>query len=187
MAPSTANPAPTSLEQINFEPVGKGSPSPPDWRDQVFYFLLPDRFSSGQESADRLFDPKDPERFKTADKGKWMEGGKGFQGGTLRGIQSKLRYLRNLGVTALWLGPVWKQRKDLDTYHGYGIQNFLEVDPRFGTREDLRNLVNEAHAQGIYVILDIIYNHTGNNWYYDIGGNPWETVELEVTIPGERR
>jgi glycosidase len=163
--------------------VGKGSPSPPDWRDQVFYFLLPDRFSNGQESADRLFDPKDPERFKTADKGKWMEGGKGFQGGTLRGIQSKLRYLRNLGVTALWLGPVWKQRKDLDTYHGYGIQNFLEVDPRFGTREDLRNLVNEAHAQGIYVILDIIYNHTGNNWYYDIGGNPWETVDYRYQPP----
>jgi len=66
-----------------------------------------------------------------------MQAGKIFQGGTLRGITSKLDYLRDLGVTCLWIGPVWKQRADLETYHGYGIQNFLDVDPRFGTRQDI--------------------------------------------------
>ena len=177
MTPTIEDKAPSSLKQVRFEPLGKVTPSPADWRDQVFYFLLPDRFSNGQESVDKLFDLKNPGKFKAADKKKWMEGGKKFQGGTLKGIKSKLGYLRDLGITALWLGPIWKQRKDLETYHGYGIQNFLDVDPRFGTREDLRNLVNEAHAQGIYVILDIIYNHSGNNWYYSIGGNPWEMVD----------
>lgn len=183
MPVSLQNTAPTSLKQLHFEPYGKVTASPADWRDQFFYFLLPDRFSNARESPDRLFDLNTPEKFKTADKRRWMEGGKIFQGGTLQGIKSKLRYLRDLGITALWLGPIWKQRKDLQTYHGYGIQNFLEVDPRFGTREDLRNLVNEAHAQEIYIILDIIYNHTGNNWYYNIGGKPHEMANYRYQPP----
>ena len=54
----------------------------------------------------------------------------------------------------------------MDTYHGYGIQDFLQVDPRFGTTEDLRELVQRAHERGLYVILDIILNHTGDNWGY---------------------
>ncbi len=183
MPPIIEDKAPNRLERTDFEPYGKATPSPADWRDQVFYFLLPDRFSNGQESGEKLFDLKNPGKFKTADKRKWMEGGKKFQGGTLKGIKSKLKYLEDLGVTALWLGPIWKQRQDLETYHGYGIQNFLEVDPRFGTREDLRNLVNEAHAQGIYVILDIIYNHSGNNWYYEIDGEPREMVDYRYQPP----
>ncbi|MBL8121090.1 MAG: alpha-amylase, partial [Anaerolineae bacterium] len=85
---------------------------------------------------------------------------------------SKLDYLKDLGVTTLWIGPIWKQRADLDTYHGYGIQNFLEIDPRFGTRQDLRNLVDAAHLRGMYIVLDIIYNHTGNNWFYNAAGKP---------------
>ena len=52
----------------------------------------------------------------------------------------------------------------LDTYHGYAIQDFLEVDPRFGTRQDLVDLVDAAHAKGLRVILDIIFNHSGHNW-----------------------
>ncbi|MEJ2201580.1 MAG: alpha-amylase family glycosyl hydrolase [Desulfuromonadaceae bacterium] len=183
MARTNKDKAPISLEQVSFKPMGNPMPSPGDWRDQVFYFLLPDRFSNGQESQANLFDPNDPARFKTTDKRRWMEGGKKFQGGTLKGIKSKLGYLRDLGITALWLGPIWKQRADLETYHGYGIQNYLDVDPRFGTRDDLRNLVNEAHAQGIYVILDIIYNHTGNNWFYDISGNAWDMVDYRYQPP----
>lgn len=146
--------APDTLKQVRFEPYGPVTPSPADWRDQVFYFLLPDRFSNGRETGEMLSDRKNPERFKAADKRKWMAAGKKFQGGTLEGIRSKFPYLRDLGVTALWLGPVWRQRKDLDMYHGYGIQNFLDVDPRFGNRAALRDLVDEAHSRGIYVILD---------------------------------
>lgn len=99
------------------------------------------------------------------------------------GIQSKLPYLARLGVTALWIGPVWKQRADLQTYHGYGIQDFLDVDPRFGTRRELRDLVDAAHARGIYVILDIIYNHSGNNWFYDDAGTPRATMGYRFAPP----
>ena len=183
MTPTNEDKAPTSLEQASFKPMGRPMPSPADWRDQVFYFLLPDRFSNGQETTANLFDPKHPERFKTTDKKEWMEGGTKFQGGTLKGIKSKLGYLKDLGITALWLGPIWKQRADLETYHGYGIQNYLDVDPRFGTRDDLRNLVNEAHAREIYVILDIIYNHSGNNWFYDIDGNARTMVDYRYQPP----
>jgi len=183
MTPTNEDKAPTSLEQASFKPMGRPMPSPADWRDQVFYFLLPDRFSNGQESVANFFDPKHPEKFKTTDKRRWMEGGKKFQGGTLKGIKSKLGYLKDLGITALWLGPIWKQRADLETYHGYGIQNYLDVDPRFGTRDDLRNLVNEAHAREIYVILDIIYNHSGNNWFYDIGGNARAMADYRYQPP----
>jgi glycosidase len=84
----------------------------------------------------------------------------------LKGLKSKLGYLRRLGVTAIWISPVFKQVPFEATYHGYGIQNFLDVDPHFGTREDLRDLVDAAHQQGIYCILDIILNHAANVFGY---------------------
>jgi glycosidase len=163
-------------------------PSPVDWRDQFLYFLLPDRFSDGQEST-RVAYSGNPAAHPVTSVGDWMAAGTLFQGGTIAGIKSKLPYLKGLGVTALWVGPVFKQRMDpgLITYHGYGIQNFLEVDPRFGTREQLRSLVDAAHALGIYVILDIIYNHTGNNFYYkDDSGNPVETQSYRFEPPYDR-
>lgn len=163
--------APTELAAADLTPRGGVQPSPIDWRDQVLYFLLPDRFSDGQEDQHPLFDRTHPEQHRAADKRDWMQAGKRFQGGTLKGIESKLDYLQELGVTALWIGPIWKQRADLETYHGYGIQNFLDVDPRFGTRQDLRDLVDAAHARDMYVLLDVISNHSGNNWFYDVNGS----------------
>ncbi len=112
-----------------------------------------------------------------------MAGGTRFQGGTIKGIQSKLDYLKGLGVTTLWVGPVWRQRADLQTYHGYGIQNFMDVDPRFGTRQDLRDLVDAAHERGLYVILDIIFNHTGNNFFYECDGQPADTQPYRYEPP----
>jgi glycosidase len=175
--------APTRLSAADLRPRGSVHPSPADWRDQTFYFLLPDRFSDANEAQRPVFDRADPQRFKAPDRRAWMEAGKSFQGGTLKGIASKLGYLQGLGVTALWLGPVWRQRADLQTYHGYGIQNFLEVDPRFGTRQDLRDLVDAAHARGMYVLLDVIYNHTGNNWFYELDGEPRETLPYRFRPP----
>jgi glycosidase len=147
-------------------PLEKVHPSPIAWRDQVLYFLLPDRFSDGKEDSKTLFERSNPAQFRASDKEKWMKDDTKFQGGTIEGIGSKLDYLNDLGVTTLWIGPIFQQRCDLETYHGYGIQNFLDVDTRFGTRQDLRNLVDAAHDRGMYIILDIIYNHMGNNWFY---------------------
>lgn len=158
---------PEKAFDADLEPRGGVFPSPATWRDQVLYFLLPDRFSDGLEHERPLFNRDDPRGYSAVDKRRWMEGGRRFQGGAIKGIESKLPYLQDLGVTALWIGPVWRQRRDLETYHGYGIQNFMDVDPRFGTRQDLRDLVDAAHGRGMYVLLDIIYNHTGNNWFYE--------------------
>jgi alpha amylase-like protein len=100
-------------------------PSPKDWRDEVIYFLLPDRFSDGGESDRPLVDPKNrgvnrPAGFRWDE---WAASGGGrFQGGTLNGITSKLDYLNGLGVTTLWVGPTFKQRTHFDSYHGYAIQ-----------------------------------------------------------------
>jgi glycosidase len=175
--------APTRLSDAELKPHGRVHPSPSIWRDQVLYFLLPDRFSDGHEDERPLFDRSDPQRHR-ADKHVWMEGGRVFQGGTLKGIQSKLGYLKDLGVTALWIGPIWRQRPDLETYHGYGIQNFLDIDPRFGSRQDLRDLVDAAHDMDMYVLLDVIYNHSGNNWFYkDATGNAVETMPYSFQPP----
>ena len=71
-----------------------------------------------------------------------------------------------MGVTALWISPIFRQVAFEPSYHGYGIQNFLDVDPHFGTRAEFREFVEAAHEQGIYVILDIIAHHTGNVFSY---------------------
>src|SRR5262249_16699245 len=126
------------------------TPSPAAWEDQVLYFLLLDRFSDGQEKGGYrdgegrpasdgvtpLYRPEDPGR---VDYDTWFRAGGGWQGGTLRGLRSKLGYLRRLGITALWVSPVFRQVAFEPSYHGYGIQNFLDVDPHFGTREEFRD------------------------------------------------
>lgn len=144
-------------------------PSPTDWQDEVIYQLLPDRFSDGQDASRPLLDRGDlaSARPVSWDPSAWAESGHSrFQGGTLKGVTSRLDYLRELGVTTVWLGPPWKQRAERNDYHGYAIQDFLDVDPRFGRREDLVELVTEAHDRGLRVILDIVINHTGENWLY---------------------
>ena len=131
-------------------------PSPADWRDCWIYFVLVDRFNN----------PDAPPR-RT-----WNEPFGGFQGGTLEGIRRRLAYLQRLGVRALWLSPVLQNCQEQDgSYHGYGIQHFLTVDPRFAADKsdpdnELRRLVSEAHARGIYVILDIVLNHAGDVFAY---------------------
>lgn len=175
--------SPTTLAEVDLRPRGRVFPSPAAWRDQVLYFLLPDRFSDEQEAGRPLFDPANPEQFRAPDLPAWRRCGKVFQGGTLKGIAGQLDYVKELGVTTLWIGPIWRQRPDLGTYHGYGIQNFLEVDPRFGTRQDLRDLVDAAHDRDMYVLLDVIYNHTGNNWFYERDGSPRETLPYRFSPP----
>jgi len=153
-------PARPSARALDFAPTSTVFPSPLDWRDQFIYFLLVDRFDNNETDIP-AYDPQ------TADYGRDAHQGRVFQGGNLKGIIRRLEYLQNLGVGAIWLSPVFKNRQEHEgSYHGYGIQDFLQVDPRFGTTEDLRELVQRAHERGLYVILDIILNHTGDNWGY---------------------
>lgn len=149
-----------SVGELDFTPRNDIFPSSRDWRDLFIYFLLVDRFDNNQPDLP----PYDP---ASTPKGRDSAQGGVFQGGSLKGIIRRLDYIRGLGANAIWLSPVLKNRQEKhDTYHGYGIQDFLEVDPRFGTTEDLQELVRQAHVRGMYVILDIILNHTGDNWAY---------------------
>lgn len=157
------------------------TPSPASWEDKVLYFLLLDRFSDGNETGGFLGNDDrpppagstplyDPARDRPLDAPTWFARGGTFLGGTLKGVASKLGYLRRLGVSALWVSPPFKQvPRDAGSYHGYGVQDFLQIDPRYGTREDLRELVAEAHRQNLYVLLDVIFNHAGDVFAYRDG------------------
>lgn len=148
-----------SVKELDFTPQGRVFPSPSDWRDVFIYFLLVDRFDNNQ--------PHLPAYHPAVPRGRDPEQGRMFQGGNLKGITRRLDYIRGLGANAIWLSPIFKNRQEKnDTYHGYGIQDFLEVDPRFGSKEDLQELVRQAHKRDMYVILDIIINHSGDNWAY---------------------
>lgn len=156
-------------------------PSPRDWSDQVIYFLLIDRFSNGKEDGyknvagqpvpgtTQLFTPADAgNAVRTqADIRHWESAGAQWLGGTLKGITSKIGYLKRMGVTTLWISPVLRQRPRVNDYHGYGIQNFLEVDTHFGTDQDFKDLVAAAHNSGLYVILDVILNHSADVFQYN--------------------
>ncbi len=177
-----ARPRPDSIREVVLPEHGHGYPSPDDWRDEVIYFLLPDRFSDGGEDRRPLLDRRNLAAARRRPGGvpwRWdhwaTSGGWRWQGGTLAGVHSKLDYLKDLGATTLWIGPVFKQRRHGNTYHGYAIQDFLDVDPRLGTRQDLVSLVRAAHDRGMRILLDVVINHSGTNWVYrpDAPGSMW--------------
>ena len=183
--------AETSLRELDLRSLTANRtffPSPAHWEDEVIYFLMVDRFSDGKENLYRdnqgnsvttgATPPFDPSANGNAvrseqDAARWRDAGTRFVGGNIAGIESKLGYLKRLGVTAVWLSPIFKQVTVDNTYHGYGIQHFLDVDPHFGTREDLRRLVRTAHTLGIRVILDIILNHSGDVFRYEADNPSW--------------
>lgn len=183
--------APQSIRDLDLESLCNNTfhPSPAAWEDEVLYFLMLDRFSDGNETGYRdnrgrrttkgttpLYRPADAGNAigTEPEAATWREAGTRWCGGTLKGLTGKMGYLRRLGVTAVWVSPLFKQCPFVPTYHGYGIQDFLDVDPHFGTRDDLREMVRVAHANGIYVILDIILNHAGNVFAYDRGYTPYD-------------
>jgi glycosidase len=164
-------------------------PSPLAWENQSLYFLLLDRFSNGKEKGGYKDNSNAPARSgstplfkfpqdagsatKTAAEGKaWWDKGRTWLGGTLKGLESKLGYLERLGISAVWISPVFKQVPSQESYHGYAIGNFLDVDPHFGTRADLKAFVQSAHSKGIHVILDVILNHAGDVFEYNADRHP---------------
>lgn len=128
-----------------------------EWREEFIYFLLVDRFHDNNKRR--------PLEFEIRHYGFGEE--KELQkrcGGTLKGIFNHLAYIKDLGCTAIWLSPVFKNNPE--SYHGYAIENYLEVDERWGTKEELEQLVDLAHSNDIRVFLDIVLHHSGNNWDY---------------------
>jgi glycosidase len=172
---------PTSLFAPDFQAVLDAAtgaqhafPSPADWRDEWIYFLMVDRFNNPAAPPPRPFD--DPNCFQ-------------YQGGKFSGIQQQLPYIKGLGAGAIWLSPVLKNASfDQGSYHGYGIQNFLSANPFFAdvaanADQELRALVDAAHAAGLYVIFDIVLNHAANVFGYAPNGNdgaPYSDNRMDV-------
>ena len=145
----------------------------PSWQGKVIYFAMIDRFQNGDKSNDDQgqgeYDPRDDDA---------------FQGGDLQGLRRKLPYLKRMGFDALWLTPpVHNQwiNPYIRTrgYHGYWAYDFTKVDPHFGTLEDYRALVREAHALGLRVIQDIVVNHTGN--YFTVSAEGYDPARPELS------
>ncbi len=138
-----------------------------DWRDEVIYQILVDRFANGDRGNDYLLEPDAPAR---------------YHGGDWQGLEDRLPYLQELGVTTLWISPVVRNVEtdaNVDGYHGYWAQDFTALNPHFGDMVALRRLVDAAHERDMLVIIDIVTNHVGQLFYYDINlnGNPDEQIQ----------
>ncbi|MFF0554930.1 pullulanase-type alpha-1,6-glucosidase [Streptomyces sp. NPDC004266] len=159
--PATAAPRPPAPPS---DRALAAQPARHDLTREQFYFVLPDRFANGDASNDRggLTGSRLETGFDPTDKGF-------YQGGDLKGLTERLDYIKGLGTTAIWMAPIFKNRpvqgtgKDASAgYHGYWITDFTQVDPHFGTNEDLKRLIAAAHAKGMKVFFDVITNHTAD-------------------------
>ncbi len=164
----------------------------PDWvRSAIIYQIFPDRFCNGDPSNDPDFSEDYYEDCRTPPlegevlplyreyfhlvrdwndiaglkQSPWMEKGKpdwwSFYGGDLPGVRQKLPYLVDLGITVIYFNPLWQARSN----HKYDAANFMKVDPHFGTEQELQTLVQEAHEAGLRVIIDVAFNHTGEDFW----------------------
>jgi neopullulanase len=145
--------------------------------DDAIYLIMPDRFANGDTTNDRT--PKSPAILDRAKK-RW------YHGGDLAGVRQRLPYLKQLGMTAIWLNPIYDNNDAEDTkevydgqtttgYHGYGATDFYAVDEHLGTLTEFKALVDDAHRQGIKIILDMVANHSGpyHPWVKDAPTPTW--------------
>ncbi|MDT0507656.1 alpha-amylase family glycosyl hydrolase [Novosphingobium sp. MMS21-SN21R] len=166
----------------------------PDYRsraasDEVIYFVLPDRFENadprndmGGLNGDRLVTGFDP-----ADKGF-------YHGGDLKGLKARLPYLQKLGITAIWVAPIFRNKPvqgpvghESAGYHGYWVTDFTRPDPHLGTEADFAGLVTAAHALGMKVYMDIITNHTADVIRYREGDAAKYAYRSRADYPYSRK
>src|SRR5947209_3905805 len=158
--------SPTKASDIDLTPI----PGKPyfnlvrEWREEFIYFLMLDRFHDDQTRSPVLQSGR-VNGIRTAND---------FFGGKIKGITKHLDYIAGLGCTAIWISPIFENNPK--AYHGYNINNYLGVDPHFGTEQDVIDLVEAAHsfkkagrAFPMRIILDVVINHSGDNWEY-VGG-----------------
>ena len=137
----------------------------------VLYMLMPDRFASGRTDNDQVKGMRPYKNDRTQPSLR--------HGGDLEGIRQHLDYFKELGVTALWFTPVLENDSPdhgtQSTYHGYATTNYYRVDPRFGSNEEYRQLCDEAHAKGLKIVMDMIFNHSGyeHPWTLDMPSKDW--------------
>ncbi|MRR19583.1 alpha-amlyase [bacterium] len=132
----------------------------------VIYLLMPDRFANGDTSNDNLEGMT--EKLNRSNPG-------GRHGGDLKGINDNLDYLHKLGVTGIWLNPFLENNQERSSYHGYSTTDFYRADPRYGSNDEFKKLVSEAHEMGMKVVMDMIFNHIGSFhwWMNDLPSKDW--------------
>ncbi len=153
----------------------------PDWRDQVVYFLMIDRFNDGDPSLNDqgygLYRPNEEAA---------------YSGGDLQGVIDKLDYIQALGATTIWTTPPfanqwWSDSQHYGGYHGYWPRDFTKVDEHYGSLETYQNLSHELHSRDMYLIMDIVVNHVGNYFEYDGDYTPNKPtagyIDLDNKVP----
>lgn len=151
------------------------------WEGANVYFLLTDRFKNGDSSNDV--------NFNRTEKAAVL---RGFEGGDLRGVIQKIdeNYFSDLGINAIWMTPLVEQIHGVTNegtgktygFHGYWAKDWTELDPNFGTKDDLKELVEKAHKKGIRIVLDAVINHTGPVTNIDAAyPNSWVRTEPTCT------
>lgn len=162
---------------INYE-LKKREKDAADFRgftaSDVIYLIMPDRFANGDETNDYVSGMLEkPDRTNPF----------GRHGGDLKGIEDKLDYLKDFGVTALWLNPVLENNQAHSSYHGYAISDFYKVDARLGTNEDFKTLTKKTHDKGMKMVMDMVFNHAGSEaWFVkDLPQKDWIHQFAEYT------
>ncbi len=144
-------------------------------KKDVTYLIMADRFSDGNPANNNINNSLDQFTSKDLD---------GRKGGDIEGIISKLDYLKNLGVTALWITPMLENNMWM-SYHGYAATDLYKIDPRFGSNELYKDLVDNAHRKGLKIIMDHVSNHIGINhwWMKDLPFSDWINGTVKNHLP----
>lgn len=153
----------------------------PEWQDQIIYFLMIDRFNDGDKTNNNQgkeeYDPNDSRK---------------FSGGDIKGVIDKIDYIKKLGMTTVWVTPPvanqwWDSTIQYGGYHGYWAENFKKVDVHFGSIEDYQLLSHHLHQNGMYLIQDIVTNHTGNFFRYNGAYDPKDVTKnyLKSNTPSQ--
>ena len=167
-APTDGAPGTRVAAKESVLPSDAGSPTDlhvpsPDWRDQVVYFVVLDRFDDGDrrnnDQGAGEYDPRDGAR---------------YSGGDLAGVTRRLDYIAGLGATAVWITPPvanqwWNPVSHFGGYHGYWAEDFSRLDPHVGTLADYQGLSRALHGRGMYLVQDVVVNHVANYTGY-VGG-----------------
>ncbi len=138
----------------------------------LIYLIMPDRFADGNPENDNY-----PEMIEKVDR----QNPDGRHGGDIQGVINNLDYIKNLGITALWLNPTLENNNPKYSYHGYAITDFYKTDPRMGTNEDYKKLADELHKKDMKLIMDMIFNHSSINhwWFKDLPTDNWSNTNSD--------
>lgn len=145
----------------------------------VLYLIMPDRFSDGDVTNNNLPKGIKPHKGIPAIADRTVPGAR--HGGDIKGMQNHLDYIKDLGVTAIWVNPVLTNNQIGGSYHGYSTTDYYNIDPRFGSNEDWRNFVKDAHSKDMKVVMDMIFNHCGSGhvWMQKFPASDWFNFQRE--------